>query len=103
MADELPERFAEPALLILVSLAEGPKHGWAMMEDIETHTGVRIGPGTLYAALARLESWGLVAALPARERRRPYELTGEGARVLRERLDAMARLSALGLGRLVLP
>lgn len=101
MGEELPERFAEPALLILVSLAEGPKHGWAMMEDIEANTGLRLGPGTLYAALARLESRGFVAALPAKERRHPYELTAEGVRVLRERLDALARLSALGLGRLV--
>lgn len=72
-----------------------------MMEDIETHVGIRLGPGTLYAALARLESRGLVAALPAEERRRPYQLTAEGAQVLRERLSAMARLSDLGLGRLV--
>ena len=53
----LPEfgRFAEPALLILVSLSDGPKHGYAIMTDVEEGTGRPMGPGTLYAALARLE------------------------------------------------
>ena len=53
----IPEfgRFAEPALLILVSLSEGPKHGYAIMTDVEAGYGRPMGPGTLYAALARLE------------------------------------------------
>ena len=60
MPEHLPDltdlgRFAEPSLLILASLAGGPKHGYAMMEDIEAMSGVRLGPGTLYGALARLE------------------------------------------------
>src|ERR1043165_8067396 len=53
-------RFSEPALLILVSLADGPKHGYSMTEDIEMVAGVRLGPGTLYGALARLETRGLI-------------------------------------------
>src|SRR5215469_14493019 len=54
--DELDDfgRFSEPALLILISLAEGPKHGYSMTEDIEAIAGVRLGPGTLYGAIARL-------------------------------------------------
>ncbi len=58
--DEVTElgRFAEPALLILVSLAGGDKHGYAMIEDIEQLKGMRLGPGTLYGALARLERRG---------------------------------------------
>jgi len=48
-------RFSEPGLLILVSLADGPKHGYAILEDIDQLAGVRLGPGTLYGALARLE------------------------------------------------
>lgn len=51
-------RFSEPALLILVSLAEQPRHGYSMTEDIEAVAGVRLGPGTLYGALARLERAG---------------------------------------------
>src|SRR5215467_11811459 len=49
-------RFSDPSLLILASLAGGPKHGYAMMEDIEAMSGVRLGPGTLYGALARCAS-----------------------------------------------
>src|SRR5260221_7695179 len=48
-------RFAEPSLLILVSLSDRPKHGYAIMEDMEAIGSARIGPGTLYAALARLD------------------------------------------------
>ena len=51
-------RFSDPGLLILTSLADGEKHGYAMMEDIEALCGVRLGPGTLYGALARLERRG---------------------------------------------
>ena len=74
-------RFGEPALLILISLADGPKHGYAVTEDIAAFAAVRFGPGTLYAAIARLEARGLINALDAEERRNPYELTalGEGA------------------------
>ena len=54
-------RFAEPALLILVSLADTPKHGYAIMTDVNAFASSPIGPGTLYGALARLERRGLVA------------------------------------------
>ena len=57
---DIPEfgRFAEPALLSLVSLSEGPKHGYAIMTDVEAGSGRPMGPGTLYAAVARLEDPG---------------------------------------------
>jgi DNA-binding PadR family transcriptional regulator len=93
-------RYSEPALLILVSLSDGPKHGYAMVEDIETLGGARLGPGTLYGAIARLERLGLIAPLPAEERRRPYELTQAGSTVLHAELSALAKLSAAGLQRL---
>ena len=56
-------RFAEPSLYILVSLSGGPKHGYAIMTDVEAMTGDPLGPGTLYGALARLERRGLIEAL----------------------------------------
>jgi DNA-binding PadR family transcriptional regulator len=102
MKPQIPElgRFAEPALLILVSLSDGPKHGYAIMTDVETGTGRPMGPGTLYAALARLEERGLIEGLPAVDRRRPYRLTAVGASVLQEQLQQLADFARLGLRRL---
>ncbi len=93
-------RFSDPALLILSSLADGPKHGYAMMNDIETTIGVRLGPGTLYGALTRLESSGLIQAMPADERRRPYRITSKGIHALREQLEMLQKLTNMGLKRL---
>jgi DNA-binding PadR family transcriptional regulator len=92
--------WADPALLILGSLAGGPKHGYAIVQDTEQSTGVTLGPGTLYAALARLEERGHIRALPGDERRRPYETTAAGAAVLQQRLEAMRSFAARGLARL---
>ena len=102
MSDNLGDlgRFAEPSLFILVSLGGGPKHGYAIMEDVEAIGGTRIGPGTLYAALARLESRGLIEALPPEDRRRPYRLTGLGATTLKTQLEGLAGFAKTGLERL---
>ena len=102
MKSQIPElrRFAEPALLILVSLSDGPKHGYAIMTDVEAGTGRPMGAGTLYAALARLDERGLIEALPAVDRRRPYKLTAIGATVLQEQLQQLSDFAQLGLRRL---
>jgi DNA-binding PadR family transcriptional regulator len=102
MPPTIPElgRFAEPALLILVSLSDGPKHGYAIMTDVEAGTGRPLGPGTLYAALARLEERGLIEALAPVDRRRPYRLTGVGQTVLSEQLQQLSDFASLGLQRL---
>lgn len=92
-------RFAEPSLLILVSLSDGPKHGYAIMQDVE-RTGRPMGAGTLYAALARLEEQGLVEPLPAIDRRRPYRLTAVGASNLAEQLRGLAAYAQVGLRHL---
>ena len=92
--------WSDPALLIMGSLTSGPKHGYALVQDIERSVGVTLGPGTLYAALARLEERGLIRPLAEDDRRRPYELTASGAAVLRERLEAMRSFAARGLARL---
>jgi DNA-binding PadR family transcriptional regulator len=93
-------RFSDPSLLILSSLADGAKHGYAMIIDIETFSRIRLEPGTLYGALARLEARGWIEPLPAEERRRPYRITAEGSRVLRERLTSMQHVARVGLKRL---
>ncbi len=90
----------DPALLILASLAAGPKHGYAIVRDVESFAGVRLGPGTLYGAIPRLEAEGLIEPLESDDRRRPYRLTGAGRDLLRARLVTMERLVGAGLGRL---
>ena len=93
-------RFGEPALLILVSLADGAKHGYAISEDIAHFAGVRFGPGSLYGAIARLESRGLIEALEAEDRRNPYQLTAVGEKALRARLASMQAVAKVGQRRL---
>ncbi len=93
-------RWAEPSLLVLSSLAGGPKHGYAITQDVREMAEVDLGPGTLYGALARLEERGLIEALPAEDRRRPYRLTGLGAEVLERRLSSLQRVAGIGLRRL---
>jgi DNA-binding PadR family transcriptional regulator len=90
----------DPALLILLSLAEGDKHGHALAGDIEAVAGVRLGPGTLYGAIARLEERGLIEPLAEDGRRRPYRLTRSGLAALDEGVRELRRLAAAGDARL---
>jgi DNA-binding PadR family transcriptional regulator len=99
MVDELG-RWAEPGLLVLASLADGAKHGYAITTDIAEQVGVTLGPGTLYAALARLEKRGLIEGLAAEGRRRPYRLTAAGVSELSAQAARMQQLAALSLSRL---
>ena len=93
-------RYAGSATLILSSLAEGPKHGYALTKDIEAFAGERLAPGTLYEALNRLEHQGLIESLESADRRRPYRITASGAAALREHLELQRRVANVGLRRL---
>ena len=93
-------RFADPGVLILTSLAGGPNHGYGLIKDIEGLSGVRLGPGTLYGALGRLQERGLVEPVAAHERRRPYRITAAGAQALRAYLEHAATVARRGLRRL---
>ena len=96
-------RFSEPALLVLISLLDGPKHGYAISQDLGGLTGRRPGPGTLYGAISRLEERGLIAAEPGSvpgARRRPYRLTASGLDEARRELAAMSELMAAARRRL---
>ena len=93
-------RYAGPATLILSSLAEGQKHGYALTKDIEDFAGVRLAPGTLYEALSRLEGQGLIESVESDDRRRPYRLTAVGAEALRTHLAVQRDIAELGLRRL---
>jgi DNA-binding PadR family transcriptional regulator len=102
MDPKAPEfgRFAEPSLLILVSLSDGPKHGYAIMQDVEQGTGRPMGAGTLYAALARLEEQGFIEPMAAVDRRRPYRLTAIGASNLADQLHGLSEYAQQGLRQL---
>lgn len=89
----------DPGLLLMISLASGPKHGHAMLLDIEAYAGFRLGPGSLYGALSRLEAIGHVEPLPAEGRRRPYRLTGAGRAALEQRLGSLQRAVTTGIAR----
>ncbi|HET8569243.1 MAG TPA: helix-turn-helix transcriptional regulator [Candidatus Limnocylindria bacterium] len=93
-------RLSEEARLILASLAAGPKHGYAIAQDIESFAGRRLGPGTLYGAVARLESAGHIEAMAGEARRRPYRITGRGRAVLQEGVDESRRFVATARRRL---
>jgi DNA-binding PadR family transcriptional regulator len=92
--------YSDPPLLVLASLASGPKHGHAMIEDIASLCGTRLGPGTLYGAIARLEQVGWIEPLEPEERRRPYRITAEGMRVLRAKMATLQQFVNAGAERL---
>ncbi len=96
MAGDLSQRW----ILVLTSLADGPKHGYALIKDIEQFAGVTLGPGTLYGALARLEDAGLVTALPAQKRRHPYQITAVGTAALANQLRRDEQITRVGLARI---
>jgi len=93
-------RYTGPATLILSSLADGDKHGYALAKDVEDFAGVHLQPGTLYGAISRLEHKGLIEALPGDRRRRPYRLTSSGAVALHSHLLAQRQVAEAGLRRL---
>lgn len=90
-------------LLVLLSLSSGPKHGYAIQDDVLKETAVRLGPGSLYGAISRLESDGLISPLEAEGRRRPYQITESGRTALREQTEALNTLVLLARSRLASP
>ena len=94
------QRSNDPPLLILTSLAEGPKHGHALAKDIQAFAGVVLGPGALYGAITRLEERGLIEPLPSTDRRRPYRITAAGAAALADAVNDMRRIAEVGAVRL---
>jgi len=92
-----------PVFHILIALADGDQHGYAIMQDVAARTGgkIRLSPGTLYGAIKRLLEDGLIQELEERpdsthddQRRRYYALTDFGRRVARaeaSRMEAVLR------------
>lgn len=91
---------SDPTLLILASLAEGDKHGYAIMEDILAFAKISLGPGTLYGAITRLEQRGWIRAVGSQERRQPYRLTASGQKYLEDQLEGLERVIRTATRRL---
>ena len=90
----------EPVLLILVSLADEPRHGYSIMQDIEALTGWTMRAGTLYGALTRMDRLGWIEeSKTADYRRRPYALTPAGRTELARQLSVLGSLTREGLKR----
>ncbi|HEY4458911.1 MAG TPA: helix-turn-helix transcriptional regulator [Pseudonocardiaceae bacterium] len=87
-------------MLVLCALADGQLHGYAINTAIESLTGERLGAGSLYGALSRLEAKGLVESLGEQGRQRPVQLTDRGRDELERELRSMARVADAGLRRL---
>ena len=91
---------SDPTLLVLSSLADGDKHGYAMIADIEQFAGIRLGPGTLYGAITRLEQQKWIRPVPSDDRRQPYRITAEGRAHLADLLQQLDQVVKTGLRRL---
>jgi len=91
---------SDPTLLVLSSLAGGDKHGYAIMQDIESFAGVRLGPGTLYGAITRLEQRGWIRPVGARDRRQQYAITAAGRAWLADQLDSLQQVVKTSRARL---
>jgi DNA-binding PadR family transcriptional regulator len=94
------DRWADPPLLVLASLADEPKHGYAITQDVASTMGVTLGAGTLYAVISRLEAQGLIEPLDAVDRRRPYRITAAGAEALAQQSSRMSKVASLAQARL---
>jgi DNA-binding PadR family transcriptional regulator len=93
-------KLSSEAFLILTSLAGGTKHGYAIQQDIERLSGRRLGPGSLYGAIARLEAAGYIVATEAEGPRRPYRLTVPGSGALADAVESLSKVTAAAAGRL---
>jgi len=83
---------------VLLALADGPLHGYAVMKRAEEHSGLAMGPGTIYGSLQRLEEAGWVDVSTAEgdaRRTRRFGLTGEGRAALRAEAGRLSRLARL--------
>ena len=90
----------DPNLLVLSSLAGGDKHGYAMMVDIQAFAGAKLGPGTLYGAITRLEERGWIRPVAAADRRQPYTITTAGRKHLEAELVKLGEIVKTGSRRL---
>lgn len=102
-----PVPLTPPVFHILLALADGPLHGYAIMQAVEQTAGAEpsMGPGTIYGSLQRMEDAGLVKEVAARtaDRRRLFTLLPAGRRALAQEARRLSRLAALVRARRLVP
>ena len=107
MTKSQPTPLTPAVFHILLALADGPLHGYAIMQAVETAAGggPPMGPGTIYGSLQRMEEAGLVKELAARtdDRRRMFTLLPAGRRALAQEAERLARLAALVRAKRLIP
>jgi DNA-binding PadR family transcriptional regulator len=92
---------SDPTILVLASLAEGDKHGYAIMVDVEQFSGTRLGPGTLYGAITRLEERDWIRPVASSDdRRQPYAITAAGRKHLEEETATLEKIVRTAARRL---
>src|SRR5512146_3582079 len=95
----------EPVLLVLLSLAQQPRHGYAILKDVESMSAGRVllSTGTLYGALQRLLGDGWIERVQEADSprdRRTYRLTSRGRRNLQMEIERMRHLTKVAAVRL---
>jgi len=103
---------SQPALQVLLALADGDKHGWAILKDIERFTEgeIQLSAGTLYGLVKRLFAQGLIEESPDRppfhwddQRRRYYRLTEAGRAAATKEIDRLESMVAVARSRKLQP
>jgi DNA-binding PadR family transcriptional regulator len=94
------EGFDDPSLLILLSLLDGPKHGYGITMDLKESFNVKLGPGTLYGALKVLCDKKLIEPIASHDRRKPYRITDVGRAFAAEHVAVWDTVTQVGNRRL---
>ena len=99
MANHLSDRKTDTAIYILVSLLEGPKHGYAIKIDLEKTFKINVSYGTLYGVIKRLLEKNLIEMHPQQNRRQPYALTHTGKQVVKKEIENLVEVSLIAYNR----
>jgi DNA-binding PadR family transcriptional regulator len=107
MTKKQPTPLTPAVFHILLALADGPLHGYGIMQAVEAtaENDPPMGPGTIYGSLQRMEEAGLVREQASRadERRRTFALLPAGRRALEQEAERLARLAALVKAKRLVP
>jgi DNA-binding PadR family transcriptional regulator len=100
-----PSSLTPAVFHVLLALADGPLHGYAIMQAVEASSGAAMGPGTVYGTLERLEAAGLVREMPAvrTDRRRVFALLPAGRQALQDEARRLSRLASLVRAKRIVP